>query len=231
MEWIKITDAAKLVNKPARTVRHHALLGKLRAKKNGKDWFVDMNSLREQGWIAVKEKTQTQQSQIGQPQFESHLSDENLPQEGLEKKKSSPKDVRSLGVYKELLQFSQSDEFLNSTNDKGNDKSFEKIENTLACLAMGYFEFEYSSKLLEYKNARRHLLRFLVILHMNEAAIKKIEKNTDNKKNHLEKKLTTVSSVLLGLGGLIRKTEMKSNERITRSQRAASHFKNRESAD
>lgn len=50
-KWIKVNDAANVCQMPARTIRYHALRGNIRAAKNGKDWFVEVASLFEQGWI------------------------------------------------------------------------------------------------------------------------------------------------------------------------------------
>jgi hypothetical protein len=208
MGWIKIVDAARLTKKPARTIRHQALLGKLKANKKGRDWYVHLSSLKENGWVDQSYQLKTGESEllpVTEAATELQASDpkssssEQEPPTKKEKRAFSS-DVRSLGVYKELLEFCCAEKFRKINSDGMRLQT----KRCLACLAIGYFEFNYADKLNSYKEARQHLLRFLVSLHLKERS------NTDNEEIRLiQEAQKTVSEILPGISGLIRKTEKR----------------------
>lgn len=197
MEWIKISEAAKRTQKPARTIRHKALLGHFRAKKDGRDWYIDVNSLVEHGWLPEPAG--------------AHLSfTTQLPKEESDRQKHSgkftksksatsnrkPRDVRSLGVYQELLE-----------NLKNSKECSEEIKNVLVHLGIGYFEFDNKHKIVSYRAARQELIKVLVHLHIEG----------DSSKT-LTTILETIERVLAGIGGLIKQTEKRNDERHTRAK-------------
>lgn len=209
MEWVKISEAATLSKRPARTIRHNALIGKFRAKKEGKDWYVDLNSLRENGWLPKDGSP---------PVLASHLSENTHANGNLDAEKaasnrnkryketsgSSFRDVRSLGVYSELLGFCRSQAF--------NKIQFENIGEfmvkALVDLGIGYFEFDQKSKIAAYKSARQKLLHSLAHLHLKET-----EEPSD-----IKTAMETIGKILPGIGGLIRRTEKRMHERRPRSE-------------
>lgn len=138
-------------------------------------------------------------------------------------KKGRQQDVRSLGVYRELLEYCQTESFKKSVDDK----MMDQIENTLAYLAIGFFEFDFSNKVNSYSSARQHLVRLQTLLHLKAV---KWTNDVDAKKEDvdLETTLKKISEVLPGLGGLIRKTEKKANEKYARSK---NHSQGRKSYD
>jgi hypothetical protein len=205
MEWVKISEAAALSKRPARTIRHNALIGKFRAKKEGKDWYVDLNSLRENGWLPKDGSTLPAPSA-------SENSNENtsrtVESPASNKKnalnKKSARDVRSLGVYAELLGFCRSQEF--------NKIQFENIGEfmvkALVNLSIGYFEFDFKSKIAAYRSARQNLLHSLAHLH-----IKETEEHSD-----IKTAMEVIGKILPGIGGLVRRTEKRMYERRPRSE-------------
>lgn len=216
MSWVKINDAARLAKTPARTIRHQALQGKLKAIKKGRDWYVHLGSLKDNGLVdpsyqhkadspllpVVAEPAIEHQPNSARPASEEESSAKT-------EKKPYNHDVRSLGVYKELLKFCHSEEFKKNCTEEMQLQT----KRCLACLAIGYFEFDYTGKLNSYKEARQHLLRFLVSLHLNE------RNNTDNEESRFSQDAQkTVSDILPGISGLIRKTEKRAHAKHPRTK-------------
>ena len=204
MNWIKIRQAAALCKRPERTLRHYAIQGKIRCKKDGRDWLVDMKSLTDLGWVADGEPTPGIVVERGVIKPVPELS---IKAESRTSKGSKGFDVRTLGVYAELLAFCRSQTY----KDLKSLTIQTSLDETLFQLAVGYHEFNHINKVNCYRLARQHLLRAMVCLHIEEA-----EEDQTNKLS-----LDKVSALLAGLKGLIRGTEMRANDRRPRAQGAA----------
>lgn len=209
MEWVKISEAAALSNRPAHTPRHNALIGKFRAKKEGKDWYVDLNSLRENGWLpkdgsAPLIASRTSEGNSESPNQTPENSASNRKMQFKEKSDVSLRDVRSLGVYSELLGFCRSQVF----NKIQFDNIGEFMVKALVHLSIGYFEFDHKSKIAAYRSARQSLLHSLAHLHLKET-----EEPSD-----IKTAMVTIGKIVPGIGGLIRRTEKRMYERRPRSE-------------
>lgn len=217
MEWIKIKDAAKLTNKPERTLRHQAILGRLKSKKDGKDWLINYNSLKEKGFISASSKTV-----VSSPQ-NSHLPDlldiskkSNLIGVSLASKESKQKirksifELKSLGVYGELLEIHNKIIKLENLNEGIKLKIVSRVEQALFLIAMGFYEYKFSLKYENYNKALYELAKLVVLFHLDSMGT--IESQ------NLSPILDKIISVISGVKGLLRKTEMRWNEKRARPQ-------------
>lgn len=208
MEWVKISEAAALVKRPARTIRHNALTGKFRAKKEGKDWYVDLNSLRENGWLSKKSPPPPAFSSDSE---KGHEKTSRANESSVDEKKSSQeksagsfRDVRSLGVYSELLGFCRSPAFRQIPFENIG----EYMVKALVHLNIGYFEFDQKNKIAAYRFARQNLLHALAHSHLKETA----------ELSDITTAMETIDKIVPGIGGLIRRTEKRAHERRPRSE-------------
>lgn len=228
MDWIKIKDAAKLTKLAERTLRHQAVLGRLRCKKDGRDWLIDRNSLRERGLLPTETENTNPDTP---PRLEptSPVGASSGVEKSSSEKKSSRKknltsnekpnksylDVTKLGVYNELLNLSKSVEDCQELPDEPKHKILNVTEQALIFLAQGFFEFKYFSKLECYAGALRELARLTVQLHLV------LQKRKEEDRAELTALTDRSPLIIAGVKGLIRKTEARLNEKRTRTQTAA----------
>lgn len=255
LDWIKIKKAAEICKKPERTLRHYAILGKIKSRKDGRDWLLDTDSLKKLGWLAENDsapkaappRTSDERNETGNrdgrgldeprkkfddrgdsrgedrddsrsgragERQEGRYNDrddrrrgerfgdrEDRDRVGADDKQAKYLDVKSLGIYQELLGFRRSE-----LCARLNKEIQAEIEGVLFNAAVGFYEFNYVNKLLSYREARKRLIRALVHLHILE-----VEKNDD-----VAQSLSKIMSVLPGLKGLIRRTELKADGRTRR---------------
>lgn len=205
MDWVKISEAAALSNRPARTIRHNALIGKFRAKKEGKDWYVDLNSLRENGWLPTESALSSKSSESSSGN--THVAGKSSANRKSYKENSAHpfRDVRSLGVYSELLELCRSETFKKVPFENIGDFMVRSLVN----LGIGYFEFDQKNKLLAYRSARQNILHALVHLHLIE---------TTHEVSDIKAVMETIGKIVPGIGGLIRRTEKRVYEKRPRSE-------------
>ncbi|NJM10172.1 MAG: hypothetical protein HC883_04705 [Bdellovibrionaceae bacterium] len=211
MEWIKISEAAVRCKRPARTIRHKALLGQIRARKEGKDWYVDLNSLREHGWLTDQiDLPNNQQTKIVESPANAEDQRNESPRKTINSRVKGDvnkfRNVESLGVYSELLAFCRSDVFKSLNVEKIKDS----MEGALIHLGIGYFEFDNKNKLVSYRSARHSLVHCLVQVHLRQA----------DEIAALAATREVIDKVLPGVSGLIRRTEKRMYERRSRSESA-----------
>jgi hypothetical protein len=217
MEWIKIKDAAKLTNKPERTLRHQAILGRLKSKKDGKDWLINFNSLKEKGFIPTPTKTEAPGLQknslldpLGIPK-KSIVNEAKLPiKETKQKIRKSIFELKSLGVYGELLETHAKINQLENLNEEIKLKIVNRVEQALFLIAMGFYEYKFSLKYENYNKALYELAKLVVLFHLGSSG--------SNGSQDLSLILDKILSVISGVKGLLRKTEMRWNEKRARPQ-------------
>jgi len=52
-EWVSIKDASALTQKPERTLREHLARGVLTGKKLGRNWVIDLATLKNSGLAKI----------------------------------------------------------------------------------------------------------------------------------------------------------------------------------
>lgn len=190
--WIKISEAVVRTGKPARTLRDQVIKGKVRGKKKGKDWYVDPNSLglkSEDSPSLLEAASGPEQEKKNDIKAAGETSTDQARKGG----RKPFGDVKTLGVYAELLTFCRSEAFKKLQNAKVRDS----IEKTLVWLCIGYYEFNRRSKMDSYRVARQNILHSLVELHLREA----------DENDEIKETLEQVGKIIPGIAGLIRQID------------------------
>ena len=187
MSWITLTEAAKLTNKPVRTLRHQAANGKIVVKKDGRNWLVKKSCLTSEG-----EDNGTATSEISNPPNSIPFRQGNVPQKQNGNRKF--KTLDDLGVYNELKGIVLS---LDSSARKDQAPIYFLLKKGLKLIAMGFYEYNKIKKGECFAKARSVVAQALV-----EA---QLEANDFCKALGL----ALQNSILPGLSGLIRKMDTR----------------------
>ncbi len=195
--WLPLKEAAKVLNKPERTLRLYAAQGKIKVKRQGKYWFCEISAPLGTSKLSCNAQSNlVSQQQLSDDDVTSDFSvlfdsknDLNAP---FSARKNKFKQILDLGVYRDLLQiFLQLDKSETSPNIQILHK------NSLVLLAQGFYEFEQKSKIEFFKNARQTLAALVVEAQIESSA----------QMNELTHKIENL--ILPGVSGLIRKIEKK----------------------
>ncbi len=135
MEWVTLREAAKILGKSERTLRHHAALGKIDVKKEGREWRCR---------IARKAPV------VPQPSRETTSDNKG------ERKKI--RTLGQLGAYSHLKRYLKKYSAAAVSKPILQDTLIEAMEN----IALGFYSFYLPEKVSYFKEARRNIVLFFV---------------------------------------------------------------------
>ncbi len=197
MNWKTIKVVSQITGKPERTIRHKAAQGQIRVKRDGAKWLCDINSLKKLGWLP-----QTSESENLEKNPESAIiknltgtsATESAPSPIVAEKKK-PHLLQNLGVYQELLTLIKKMKLQGTTIDQS---AADHLLKSLHYIGLGFYDFQTLSKIANFSLARNHMVHALIHIQISEIP-------NDDYKNQIE------STLLPGLGGLIRRMEKRKN--------------------
>lgn len=200
MRWLSPQELARVSGKAERTIRHYASQGRIKVKKEGKNWLIEpmsalaagipipsdfLASLRlDPDKILPHEKSLAAMAEV----FSAKSSDQERKFKGL----------ADLGVYRDLLElYREQKENLTKVN-------IDYMKRCLQYIALGFYEYSRDKKIEYFKQARVFLVSCVV------------EDDID----HLERSVwrdRVENAIIPGVIGLIRKQERKAHGRERKS--------------
>lgn len=203
MNWQTIKKVQEMTGKPERTIRHYAAKGKIRVKKNGSKWLCDLNSIQELGWLPAMLLGSLPNSQPSPDIVEvTKSSSDSTPPKTKERK---PHVLESLGVFQEMLLLTR--ELLLRTDLPPNLN--QQMSQCLHSIGLGFYEYQPLIKVQHFRVARNSLVAALLQFQIFPS------EDLNKYKSQIE------TSLLPGLGGLIRGVERRKYARESRSQNSA----------
>jgi len=188
----KSQDSDKTI--PERTIRHMALHGRLKTKRDGKNWKIDPASALSAGLyispenleaLQLKKQPQGAASTPNPTQADGNASESEA---ATNKETKRYKRLGELGVYNELKAL-----YLDKLSATEGPLK-ETIKQTLYHLALGFYEYAQVNKAEYFKRARKHLVGAIVEDDLAST-------NRSDWRDQLE------NSIMPGIIGLIRKQE------------------------
>lgn len=167
VKWLSIKEVARQSGKAERTLRLYASQGKIKAKKEGKEWLCDVSSLKNAGIILTESAVKSP----AMPNITAKPAATAKPSGKFAANSSSPKNkekserkykmLNDLGVYRDLIELWSSDSFKNM------DDVAAWLKYSAEQVAIGFYEFHADRKVHYFRNAREGIVKAIVGINLN----------------------------------------------------------------
>ncbi len=196
MRWLSPQELARVSGKAERTIRHYASQGRIKVKKEGKNWLIEPMSALAAGIPIPADFLASLRGEPAKilPQEKNSAATTGIFPANKSESEKKYKRLSDLGVYRDLLElYREQKENLTKVNT-------DYVRRCLQYIALGFYEYSRDKKAEYFKQARVFLVSCLV-----EDDIDHPEKSAWREQ--------VESAIIPGVIGLIRKQERRSHDR------------------